>query len=719
MPVVGELLPELEESKGALYEIGIADDGTLVGLAEDEMQESLQNLRVMAASLGCSVRVLRMVPVGECEWYENIEKKGKCERVLCASKLWVAEAFVKPMTHLADPAVQDDGQEGIPSRLCPSLKDDGAHPQQKRSAQPSVEQLRISLTGSTMSGKSTLLGTLTTSTLDDGRGKSRLNMLRHRHEIASGMTSSVTQELFGYRDSTDTEPSAGQTHIVNYACTDVSSWNDIHASTNLSRLVFLSDSAGHPRYRRTTVRGLIGWAPHWTFLCIAADNAEDTSGRSGSTPSSQEILGTSAVDIDLSRAHLELCLKLNLPLVVVITKLDLASKAGLRLVLSGILSSLKSAGRRPVIMSDGRGLASEADLQFISPKDAADARRVVSMLETDHLGVVPIVLTSSVNGTGVGKLHALLRELAVPLSDASPDVASKDRPPPTVFHIEDVYSRRSRGDDDDYQGSIVTGHLRYGQICVGDELVVGPFPVHNAGDDSDASPSRRTSSSLPTSRSFPGALRKANTLPHLAVRSEQEWRHVKVLSIRNLRLPVHRLSAGQVGSIGVAATDTSVLPFAEARMKKGMVLAGGRPSSRRTFLASFGGPDARSLTVGSAVVAYSASVRASAKVVMVAARGYRGAGASRGPGGSGDDDPFPFGFDGDDDDGAAGAGGLDGEDATLVRLQFIASREYVETGARVLVMPGGGPGLYVGAERGEKGVAGLEGFVGKVVDDVD
>lgn len=42
------LYPGLEESKGALYEIGVADDGELVGLADDEMEESLNNLRAMA-----------------------------------------------------------------------------------------------------------------------------------------------------------------------------------------------------------------------------------------------------------------------------------------------------------------------------------------------------------------------------------------------------------------------------------------------------------------------------------------------------------------------------------------------------------------------------------------------------------------------------------------------------------------------------------------------
>jgi GTPase len=119
-------------------------------------------------------------------------------------------------------------------------------------ATPVRSQLRITLTGPTTSGKSSLLGTLSTATLDNGRGKSRLSLLKHRHEIVSGVTSSVAQELIGYKDD----------RVINYASGNVTSWTDIHSSAENGRLVFVSDSAGHPRYRRTTVRGLVGWAPH-------------------------------------------------------------------------------------------------------------------------------------------------------------------------------------------------------------------------------------------------------------------------------------------------------------------------------------------------------------------------------------------------------------------------------------------------------------------------
>jgi GTPase len=390
---VGRPIPGLEESKGALYEIGVADDGTFVGLAKDEMDESISTLSAMAASLGCIVEVLRMVAVGDCEWIEALSNEKPADTR--KDKLWVAEVYVKPNTGVCR-AVSEGGDQST---------DDSPSHDQLIKKQGASAQLKISLNGTTSSGKSSLLGSLTTATLDNGRGKSRLNLLRHRHEIASGMTSSVTQELLGYSVAASTVGSDESVDVVNYASGNVSSWVDIHASCQSGRLVLLSDSAGHPRYRRTTVRGLVGWAPDWTLLCIPADNSEDTSGMTGSTPPAEEVLGIGSVDIDLSKAHLDLCLKLNLPLVVVITKLDLASKAGLRNCLAQILSTLKAAGRRPVILPN---VQTDGNLTEVSQMALASCKKAILTLNQNPLEVVPIVLTSAVNGTGVPTLHGML-----------------------------------------------------------------------------------------------------------------------------------------------------------------------------------------------------------------------------------------------------------------------------------------------------------------------
>ena len=58
--------------------------------------------------------------------------------------------------------------------------------------------IRVGCTGNADVGKSTLLGVLSHGDLDNGRGKARLNMFRHLHEIQTGRTSSISHEILGF-----------------------------------------------------------------------------------------------------------------------------------------------------------------------------------------------------------------------------------------------------------------------------------------------------------------------------------------------------------------------------------------------------------------------------------------------------------------------------------------------------------------------------------------
>ncbi|KAK4556334.1 hypothetical protein LTR86_006478 [Recurvomyces mirabilis] len=694
------LLHGLEESQGALYEIGVADDGTLIGLAEDELNESLNNLRAMAACLGCTVEVLRKENVGECEWIEDAVVGRKERRVRRFGKLVVAEALIKPSLQVSSPSLTAQNPPSL-GGYTNGISDTALPP-------PPTEQMRVTLTGPTMSGKSSLLGTLTTSTLDNGRGQSRLSMLKHRHEIRSGITSSVTQELLGYQDAAD-----GEVDVINYATENVASWIDVHVAASANRLAFVSDSAGHPRYRRTTVRSLVGWAPHWTLLCVPADDTEDTHGRNGSTNGSQQTLSTLVSEMDLSSAQLDLCLRLRLPLVVVITKLDLASRSGLRDTLSKVLDALKAAGRTPKILPNSTSTVDQLNLQQISGGQIESAYSAALPLLNDALSIVPIVLTSVVQGTGVGTLHALLHELPLPDSSTAAPQGSG-----ITFHIEDIYTKPA-----DIEGIIISGRLRNGQLSVGDVAVIGPFSGHEHledSEDSDDRPRRRSSNHLPTSRSFPGALRDSHLAPPLFQLPNQEWRQVKVTSIRNLRLPVHSLLADQVGSIvvvpeivnGKAAPVDLLL-----RTRKGMVLATIQPLASRSFVARFKREDLEALAVGNHVVVYSASVRASARIISASAPDSPA--ETRNVVGEGEDivshDPFTFDDMAETLDGKVErvAGSITASHL-LVTFRFDSAKEFLMVDDQILVMPGGGPGLYGGHERGEKGLAGLEGFVGQI-----
>lgn len=705
LPSFPEALPELqaplrpaklphglEESQGALYEIGVSDDGTFVGLAEDEMRESLNNLRAMAACLGCVVEIQRMVDVGQCDWRETAvgnEMKVTNRR----GKLVVAEALVKPYLDRGETASGMENDEGITTATEVQFANERV-----------TAQLRVSFTGATMSGKSSLLGALSTTTLDNGRGQSRLSMLKHRHEITSGVTSSITQELIGYRDM-----SGGGVEAINYATEGISSWIDMHAASVNGRLVFASDSAGHPRYRRTTVRGLVGWDPYWAILCIPADDEGDSSGKIGSTPSSVDMLGPAASGVDLSAAHVDLCLRLDLPLVVAITKFDLASKTGFRLTLAKLLSIIKAAGRQPVVIPNPPGGVNEEDMQMVPSRKVAAIRKAIAPLMEDPTKFVPIIMTSAVQGTGLDVLHVLLRELPIParITVTTGDVALEE----PVFHIEDIYNKTLGT-----KAIVVSGHQRCGTITVGQTLMLGPCSTTvDDSEDSDGQPRRPSmSTGLQTSRSFPGALRGSSLLLAKSRMTEQEWRCVRIVSVRNLRLPVNTLHPDQVGTIGLQLAESDEIGMLSTlKIRKGMVLCKEPVKSISTVVALFKREDLGSLAVGSQVVLYIASIRAAARILsartpdpkeaidqsfssisdMVSSLEHSSLEQDRGP-----------------------TAGTITDHMLMVTLHFESTREYVEVGSRVLVMPGGGPGLFGGAERGEKGSAGLEGFVGTVTE---
>lgn len=71
-------------------------------------------------------------------------------------------------------------------RLCPE------------SMQDLLLEIRVAVVGNVDAGKSTTLGVLTKGTQDDGRGKAREDLFRHKHEATTGRTSSVGLEIMGF-----------------------------------------------------------------------------------------------------------------------------------------------------------------------------------------------------------------------------------------------------------------------------------------------------------------------------------------------------------------------------------------------------------------------------------------------------------------------------------------------------------------------------------------
>lgn len=122
--------------------------------------------------------------------------------------------------------------------------------------------------------------------LDDGEGAARIDCFTHPHELISGQTSSVTQEIMGFdkegigvRWSFAAHYSPG--NCINYSSIQDMSWSDIIERSY--RVISFFDLAGHERwsilppyaypsrYLKTTVHGMSGQMPDYSFLVVDAE----------------------------------------------------------------------------------------------------------------------------------------------------------------------------------------------------------------------------------------------------------------------------------------------------------------------------------------------------------------------------------------------------------------------------------------------------------------
>jgi len=129
--------------------------------------------------------------------------------------------------------------------------------------------LRIATGGNVDAGKSTFTACLF-GEKDDGNGAARATLFTHQHEKESGRTSSVTIR----------EGKIGERHVV------------------------IGDLPGHEKYFKTTISGLTGLMCDYVFIVVAANR--------GVQP--------------ITREHFKCAAVMNLPIIIVITKIDLTPK---------------------------------------------------------------------------------------------------------------------------------------------------------------------------------------------------------------------------------------------------------------------------------------------------------------------------------------------------------------------------------------------------------
>ncbi|CAH8557079.1 unnamed protein product [Heterobilharzia americana] len=246
--LVTQMKWRLNEGGGkAIYKLGVDDDGHISGLRPTELISSLTTLERMAKRLNATLHPLR-------------------ERIIEPTEISSDKEYRKAVELLV--------------RLAPTTNEGSP-------------DMCIALVGGMDSGKSTLISVLTDGELDNARGKARLNLFRHLHEVQSGRTSSLSRELLGFD---------ANGNVTNYKYADGrvyrrSAEEVIRMSSNLLTLI---DLAGHSKYQRTTLSGIACNQPVMGILVISAT------------------IGLSTIGLE----HIQLIRSLNLPMIVVLTKID-------------------------------------------------------------------------------------------------------------------------------------------------------------------------------------------------------------------------------------------------------------------------------------------------------------------------------------------------------------------------------------------------------------
>jgi len=179
--------------------------------------------------------------------------------------------------------------------------------------------VRVAVIGNVDSGKSTLIGVLTSGELDDGRGKCRKKILRHNHEQTSGRTSSLSQHLMGFKEQSPVHnpvPMSAPPSKKTTAYTKLCDQSD--------QLVTFVDLAGHEKYLKTTITGLTGTYPDYALIVVGAN------------------MGVSK----MTKEHIQVAAALKMPMFVVVTKIDICPKQIVEETMQAITKTAKKRANR-------------------------------------------------------------------------------------------------------------------------------------------------------------------------------------------------------------------------------------------------------------------------------------------------------------------------------------------------------------------------------------
>jgi len=447
----------LDEGNGICqYQIGVEDDGCHSLSDYDACAETAKLLEYIARSLNAVVLERRMIQNEVSGSGDKIMKENDALVVLedsllgngteqlfedCHFENGVSEerkdnkpglnktkgvftrcelTIQRVETHLLDPSPvsSDDRNGGVRAKgNTPQPKSTEDHVAENMSVGETLSSrnIRVAVVGNVDAGKSTMIGTLTSSLLDDGRGSSRTSIMKHRHEIESGRTSTASTHLMGFRSTGQAIAGKDQVRANRRKTED-------EVARESYRVVTLMDLAGHEKYLKTTIHGVASGMADYALILVNSRHPPT----------------------HMTHHHLNLCVSFGIHVIIIFTKVDGCPEHAFKTSKAEVTKLLK------------RSDVNKRPFEIRSEEDIATC---IGKLGT----LAPMISTSCVTGEGI----ELLQKMLFSLPKRRRHERKMDRP--FEFLVEDIFNVPG-------VGSVVSGFVNAGQLNTGSNahVYVGP-----------------------------------------------------------------------------------------------------------------------------------------------------------------------------------------------------------------------------------------------------
>ena len=261
------------------YEIGVEDNGHTLGISKQELEISLSVINTIAVNLGCQTKVMKLIQ-GE---------KGL-----------IAEMFIKKQ------------EENLLNKI----------------------EITLGVLGLEGTGKSTIIGVLINGVLDDGKGLARQNVLRHKHEIFSGKTSSFSHQILGFDE---------EGNINNYGGLLRPSKSQI-VSKSTKIINFYDMAGGNKTFNRTTLPTLSNeYLDYLLFVISANENITRK-----------------------TENYLSFMYNVDVPVITIINKIDLISEEELKQFVKKYKETIKKLNSELNLQKIPKIIKNDEDVELFS-----------------------------------------------------------------------------------------------------------------------------------------------------------------------------------------------------------------------------------------------------------------------------------------------------------------------------------------------------------------